>query len=100
MELVGGGELADVELAVEDEDDLGGARVGVRRVEAAGGVVDAGEGDAQGVEARDLLDVGAGDHGAGGGVGGGAGAGAHAGEEVVRRRVRLAREPVHLHLCY
>jgi hypothetical protein len=97
-ELVGGGDEADVERAVEHEDQLGGARVRVRRVEPAGGVVDAGEGDAQRVEPRDLLDVGAGDHGACG-AGDGARLRDDAGEEVVRGGVRLARESVHLQLC-
>jgi hypothetical protein len=97
-ELVGGGDEADVERAVEHEDQLGGARVRVRRVEPAGGVVDADEGDAQRVEPRDLLHVGAGDHGAGG-AGDGARLGDDVGEKVVRGGVRLARESVHLQLC-
>ncbi|RWV81621.1 hypothetical protein GW17_00056938, partial [Ensete ventricosum] len=69
-QLVGGGDEAHVEGAVEHEDDLGGAGVGVRRVQPAGGVVDAGHGHAQGVEARDLLHVGGRHQGAHGGVGG------------------------------
>ncbi|URD84252.1 hypothetical protein MUK42_37700 [Musa troglodytarum] len=41
-QLVGSGDEADVEGAVEDEDDLGGTRVGVGRVQPAGGVVNPG----------------------------------------------------------
>ena len=41
---------ADVECAVEHEDELGGARVRVRRVEPAWHVVDAGQRDAQRVQ--------------------------------------------------
>jgi hypothetical protein len=44
--------------------------VGDQRIEAAGGIVDAGDGDPEGAEAGYLLHFGAGDDGAGGGVGG------------------------------
>lgn len=70
VEDVGGGDETHIELSLEHEDDLGGAWVGVRRVEAAGRVVDTREGNAEGVEAGDFLDVGAGDEGSGGVVGG------------------------------
>ncbi|KAG6418092.1 hypothetical protein SASPL_120291 [Salvia splendens] len=47
---VGGGDEADVEFAFEHQHDLGGAWVLVGRVEAARGVVDAGQGDAECVD--------------------------------------------------
>lgn len=68
-ENVGSGDEADVELAFEDEDDLGGAGVSVGRIDSAGGVVNAGKGDAESVETGDFLDVGAGDKGTEGVVG-------------------------------
>lgn len=46
---------ADEEGALEDGEDLGGTRVGVRRVLPVGGKVDAGERDAERVEARQLV---------------------------------------------
>jgi hypothetical protein len=97
-ERVGGGDEADLERAVEDEDDLGGARVRVRRVLAARRVVDARHGDAQRVHARELLHVGRRHHGARRVVGV-ARVPQPVEEEVVRRKVRLAREPVQLHRC-
>lgn len=94
-ELVGGGDEADLEGALEDEDDLGGARVGVRRVLAARGVVDARHGDAQRVHARETRHVGRRHHRPRRVVGV-AGVPQTVEEEVVRRDVRLAREPVQL----
>jgi hypothetical protein len=105
-ENVGGGDEAHVEGAGEDEDDLGGARVRVRRVDPAGGEVGAGERDALGVEPRDHRDVGVRDHGAHGrDLARGSGAAAavwrgeceEVGEEVVGRGDLNAREPVHPH---
>jgi len=97
-ELVGGGDEADLERALEDEDDLGGARVRVRRVLAARSVVDARDGDAQRVDARELLHVGRRHQGARR-VAGVAGLPQPVEEEVVRRDVRLAREPIQLDRC-
>jgi|UniRef100_A0A804QJZ1 hypothetical protein len=97
-EPVGGGEEADLERALEDEDDLGGARVRVRRVLAARRVVDARHGDAQRVHPRELVHVGRRHRGARRVVGV-ARAPQPVEEEVVRRDVRLAREPVQLDRC-
>jgi hypothetical protein len=94
-ELVGGGDEADLERALQDEDDLGGARMRVRRVLAARGIVDARDGDTQGVHAGELLHVGRRHHGARRVVGV-ARVPQPREEEVVRRHVRLAREPVQL----
>lgn len=55
---VGGGYEPNVQLALEHEHHLGGTWVGMGWVQAPGGVVDARERDAEGVEARDLFDVG------------------------------------------
>lgn len=55
---------SDEEGTLDDCEDLGGARVGVRRVEAAGGVVDARQGDAERVQAGDSGGVDEGDVGA------------------------------------
>lgn len=96
---VGGGDEPHIQFPFQYEHHLGGAWVRVRRVEAAGGVVDAGEGDAQGVEARDLLHVGGGDQRPDGVVGG-AGLSQAVEEEIFRRHVqRLARKSVHLYSC-
>jgi hypothetical protein len=97
-ELVGSGDEADLERALEHEDDLGGARVRVRRVLAARGVVDARDRDAQGVHAGELLHVGRRHHGARRVVGV-AGVPETREEEVVRRNVRLAGEPIDLDRC-
>ena len=51
------GEEADVHLALDDGEHLGGARVRVRRVEAARGDVEARHGDAQRVEPRQRAHV-------------------------------------------
>jgi hypothetical protein len=97
-ELVPGGYEADVQGALKDEHHLGGARVGMRRVQAARSVVDARHGHAEGVEAWHLLDIGAGDDGAVGGVGV-TGGGQAFEVEVVLCHGSLAGEPVHLHGC-
>lgn len=54
---VEGADDADEELAAGHDPDLGGARVDVRRVGAAGGEVDAVHGDAQRVQAGPLVHV-------------------------------------------
>lgn len=48
------GDESDAESALNDGEDLGGARVGVGRVQTVGAEVDAGYGDAEGVEAGEL----------------------------------------------
>jgi hypothetical protein len=53
-QLVGRAHEPHVQLALQHRQDLGGARVGVRHVDAALGEVEAGQGDAEGVEAREL----------------------------------------------
>jgi hypothetical protein len=94
-EAVGPRGEADQDLALQHHDELGGARVRVRRVEPAGGQVDARDGDAQRVEARERGHGGARGVGAER-VGGARGGRDGAGEEVLvhHRRLRLAREPV------
>jgi len=82
VEAVGRRREADHDLAPEHHDELGGARVRVRRVEAARREVDARDGDAQRVEPRER------GHGGARGVGAervrGAGRGRDGGgEEVV-----------------
>ena len=52
-----GGYEADVELAFDDEHNLGGARVCVRWIQATGGIVDPREGNAERVQAGDKLDI-------------------------------------------
>ncbi len=54
-ELVGGGDEADVEGALGDEHDLGGARVGVRRAEPPRRVVDPRHGHPHRVQPRQPL---------------------------------------------
>ena len=100
VEAVGGGDEADVEGALEDEDDLGGARVDVQRVHAPRRVVDARHRHAQRVDSRELLNVRRrhrGPHR----VARVARGRQHVGEEVVRRHVLrpLARESVQPQCC-
>jgi hypothetical protein len=99
-EPVGGGDEPHVEGALEDEDDLCGARVRVRRVHAPGREVDPRHGDAQGVDPREPLHVRR-SHRRPRRVAGVAGARQQAGEEVVGRHVLrpLAREPVQPQSC-
>lgn len=66
---VGRGDKPHGQFAFEDEHNLGGTRVSVGWVEAAGCVVDACHGDAERIEAGDLLDVGGCDLGSHGVVG-------------------------------
>jgi hypothetical protein len=95
-----GGDEADVEGALEDEDDLGGARVDVRRVHAPRRVVDARQRHAQRVEPRKRL-RGRRRHRGPQRVGRVAGARQRAGEEVASRHVLrpLARESVQPQCC-
>jgi hypothetical protein len=53
-QLVGRAHEPHVQLALQHREDLGGARVSVGHVDAALGEVKAGQGDAEGVEAREL----------------------------------------------
>ena len=64
----GGGDEADHEGPVDQEEDLGGTRVDVGRVEALGLVVDASDRQAQSVEAGEGIDGGEIDGGAEGSI--------------------------------
>ena len=90
---VGGRDEADFEFAVEHEDELRRTRVHVRGVESAGSVVDAADGDAEGVESRDAQHVGGSDEGALSVVGVSR-LGQDLGGEVARVELGLAGEPV------
>ncbi|CAL9153520.1 unnamed protein product [Musa hybrid cultivar] len=59
-ELVTGADEPHQQPALEEDDELGGPRVAVGRVGAAGGDVDAVHGDAEGVEPREAEHVGVG----------------------------------------
>ena len=100
VEPVGGGDEADVKGALEHEDDLGGARVRVRRVDAPRREVDPRHGHALGVEPREPLHVRH-RHRRPRRVARVAGDREQAGEEVVGRHVLqpLAREPVQPQSC-
>lgn len=92
---------ADIERSFENGQDLGGTWMSVRRVEAVGRIVDADEGDAHGVQTRDLCDVDGGNVGSllVGGVAGHVEAGE---EEVAGDNVLgvLAREPIYTHCIW
>jgi hypothetical protein len=97
-ELVGSSDESNLECALEDEDDLSGARVRVRRVLATRGEVDARDGDAQRVHARETLHVGRRHHRPRRVVGV-SGVPETREEEVIRCHVRLARESIDLDRC-
>jgi hypothetical protein len=68
-QLVGRAHESHLQLALQHRQDLGGARVGVGHIDATLGEVEAGQGDAESVEAQELQGED-GHDGVGGGVAG------------------------------